>query len=263
MPAPTNQYKQVADELKANRLPQRSPISWFFVVFMAALTVLFVTLGYWQVQRLEYKLALIAAVSERASLDPVALPPMNEWEATDPEIYNFRKITVTGHFVSDNGVCVFTALTNTRGKFEGPGFWVMAPFALDGGGTIIVNRGFIPQSAKALFDNAPLPEGTLTLRGIARISAEPNGFTPGPDLANRIEYVRSIERLQALMSVELAPFVELYIDVEASGKGVLPQGGETVMTFRNRHLEYALTWFALAAITPLMTLIWLWRQRRP
>src|SRR5690606_2512080 len=54
---------------------------WAFVVFMLALTVLFGSLGVWQVNRLGEKEALIAAVEERAGLDPVPLPPAADWPA--------------------------------------------------------------------------------------------------------------------------------------------------------------------------------------
>lgn len=258
----TNQYQEIAEELRAKRVPQRSKVTWGFVIFMAALTVLFFYLGNWQVQRLAQKQALITAVQTRAELPAVALPPVAEWVGLDPETYNFRQVILTGHFLKGNSVDVFTALADANGKFEGPGYWFMAPFVLDSGGTVIVNRGFVPQSSKVLFDDSSLPEGPLTLTGIARKSEPANAFTPGPDLAKRVEYVRSIARLQTLMDQELAPFASFYVNLDSAGAGVLPQGGETKMTFSNRHMEYILTWFSLGLITPLLTLFWLWRQRR-
>ena len=52
-------------------------------------------------------------------------------------------------------------------------------------------------------------------------------------------------------------------DLPAGAPGELPQGGETQVTFSNRHLEYAGTWFIFAIITPVMLGFWLWRQTRP
>ena len=43
----------------------------------------------------------------------------------------------------------------------------------------------------------------------------------------------------------LAPVV-LEADA-APNPGGWPKGGQTVVTFRNEHLQYAITWFALAA----------------
>ena len=35
--------------------------------------------------------------------------------------------------------------------------------------------------------------------------------------------------------------------ISRSNPGGWPKGGQTVVTFRNEHLQYAITWFALAA----------------
>lgn len=229
---------------------------------MALLAVLFACLGAWQLARLEQKETMIAQVEARAAQAPVPLPPAAEWGAFDPETYNFRPVELTGSFVPANTVLVFTSLANARGVHQGAGYWVMVPFALRTGGTVIVNRGFIPQDAKPLFDSAVPETGTVTLRGIARVSEEPNSFTPGPDIANRVEYVRSLPRLAGMMDPGLAPFAGVYVDLEAGAEGDLPQGGETVMSFPNRHLEYAWTWFSLSALVVLMTFLWYLRQRR-
>lgn len=259
-------FAKLSDDLDARQEGAPARISWLFVGFMAALTALFIFLGMWQVQRLAQKQGLISAVEERASLPYVQLPAVAEWGAIDPETYNFRPVTFTGHFAGANTVYVFTALPNAKGEYKGVGYWVMVPFVSDAGGTIIVNRGFIPQSVKDLLDGGnqitPLPVGSVQLEGLARASEKPNGFTPGPDLGARIEYVRSIARMSEMMDTELAPFAGFYVDVKVGNAGELPQGGETVMRFSNRHLEYIFTWFGLAVVTPLLTMVWLWQQRR-
>lgn len=259
-------FAQVANELKARRKPPAAPVSWLFVTFMIILALVCAGLGTWQMQRLGEKLALIASVEERASLDPVTLPPLDEWVSLDPAVYDFRPVTLNGEFVPGNTVLVFTSLSDAKGPRAGAGYWVMTPFALEEGGTIIVNRGFVPQATKKLFDESEdaiaLPQGKISITGLARASEEVNTFTPGPDVSERIEYVRSIERMSAMMDDKLAPFAEFYVDQAAGEPDALPQGGETKLSFPNRHLEYAITWFALAAVTLLMTLVWLWRHRR-
>ena len=265
-PALTDPYAKLAQELKDREKPLRQPLTWLFIVFMVALALLCAGLGYWQLQRLEQKQALIAAVAERASLPPIALPAVSEWEAFDPEVFNFRPVTLTGTFDYENTVFVFTALTEARGEKQGPGFWIMSPFDLEDGGTVIVNRGFVPQSAKDLFGNTSQdgssPSKLITVGGIARVTEQVGPFTPGPDTPNRVEYVRTIERLAIMMNLEVDSYAPIYVDQGAGEKGLLPQGGETVMSFPNRHLGYAMTWFGLAAVAIFMTLYWLWRQRR-
>ncbi len=258
-------FAEVSNALKARRKPVPAPVSWAFVIVMIALALFLASLGIWQLDRLGQKEALIAAVDARIDLPPAALPPVAEWDSFDEEVFNFRPVKLEGRFVPDNSVLVFTSMTGTRGPYEGQGFWVMSPFALETGGTVLVNRGFVPQGAGQRFigasGDATLPQGTVTITGLARVSEATNTFTPGPDLAGHIEYVRNIDRLIAMMDAELAPVAPIYVDQDAAKAGDLPQGGETVIDFPNRHFEYAMTWFLLSAVTVLMTGMWLWRQR--
>jgi surfeit locus 1 family protein len=249
-----------ADEVETAR-----PRLWWnaaFVVLMLGLTTLFAALGLWQWQRLAEKEALIVTVETRMARSPSDFPAAGQWAALDPEFYNYRPLTVTGRYVPDQTVLVFTSLGSGRGKYSGPGYWVMTPFAAEGGGTLFVNRGFVPQaSGPAFATGGAVPPGTLTLSGIGRASEEASSFTPGADAANRIEWVRDTERLARFADSALAPFAPIYLDLPASDPGALPQGGETVVEFPNNHLGYALTWFGFALITPLLLAFWLFRRR--
>jgi surfeit locus 1 family protein len=238
-------------------------VYWLFIAVMLALTGLFVMLGVWQLQRLGEKEALIAAVAARLHNAPIDFPSAS---LTEPKIddFDFAPVTLTGHFVPDQTVLVFTSLgEEARGQFQGPGYWVMTPFALQSGGTAFVNRGFVPQpEASAYLRDAALSSAELRLTGIARKSERIGGFTPEADKPNRIEWVRNTDRLAALADPALAPVSQLYVDLPAGERGTLPQGGETIFEFPNSHLEYAGTWFCFAAITPIMLAIWIRRQRR-
>jgi surfeit locus 1 family protein len=238
-------------------------VHWFFIAVMLALTALFAVLGVWQLQRLGEKEALIAAVAARLDRAPTAFPSASLGE---PEIdnFDFAPVTLTGRFVPEQTVLVFTSLGDeARGRFRGPGYWVMTPFALQGGGSAFVNRGFVPQTeATAYLDDTALSPSEQTITGIARKSERIGSFTPETDKSNRIEWVRNTERLAALADPALAPVSQLYVDLPAGEPGTLPQGGETVVEFPNSHLEYAGTWFCLAAVTPIMLAIWVRRQRR-
>lgn len=236
---------------------------WGFVVLMLALTGVFVVLGIWQVQRLAEKEALIAAVATRFEAAPIALPPAAEWVGFDAEVYDFRPLTVTGTFRHDQTVLVFTNLASAKGEYSGPGYWVMTPVMLESGGTVLVNRGFVPERlAESYAEGKAGPVGVVALAGIGRKSEEVNGFTPASDFVKRIDWVRNAERLAAMADPALAPIADLYIDLPAGAPGALPQGGETRVEFPNNHFGYALTWFGFALLTPVMLLFWVWRQRR-
>ncbi len=236
---------------------------WAFTVFMLALMALFVGLGVWQVQRLTEKERLIAAVAARFEQPPVELPPIAEWSATDSEQFDYRPVAVAGTYMPEATVLVFTSLGEARGPHAGPGYWVMTPLRLPAGGTVFINRGFVPQSARETFAAGGSPEsGLVSLAGIARLGEAIGSFTPAPDLAMRIDWVRNPTRLATVAGRLEAPVAPVYIDLPAGSPGALPQGGETVLDFPNNHLGYVVTWFGFAALVP--PLLWFWvRRQRP
>ena len=238
-------------------------LRWTFVALMTALTVVCIWLGVWQLQRLAEKEALITAVAERLNLPPVPLPPQGTWSALDLEKLNFSPVSLTGHFRNEQAVTVFTSLVDPKGTASGPGYWVVTPFVLDSGGTVFVNRGFVPEALQeAALSDPGAPEGQVTIIGLLRPAEIAGWFVPEANTSDRIEWVRDPARLAKLVDPALAPFAPLYVDQSAGAPGALPQGGETVVEFPNNHLGYAYTWLGFAIITPIMLGFWLWRQRR-
>lgn len=237
-------------------------MTWTFVVLMLALAATCVWLGSWQMQRLAEKDALIAAVAARLNADPIPVPPADQWNSLDLEALNFQPVALTGTFRYNQTVTVFTSLANARGPASGPGYWVVTPFALAEGGTVFVNRGFIPEDFQEAAVTDPQGEdGLVTISGLLRPREAAGFMTPGPNTSDRIEWVRDPERLAAMVDPALAPFAPFYVDLPAGPAGELPQGGETVVEFPNNHLGYAYTWYGFAIVAVVMLGFWLARQR--
>ena len=236
---------------------------WLFTVLMLALAVTCLFLGNWQMQRLGEKEALIAAVDQRLTADPVPAPTSGEWENLDLDAWNFVPVSVTGTYRYTQTVTVFTSLADARGRFSGPGYWVVTPFELDTGGTVFVNRGFVPQEMQeqaALGDLHGDDDGSVTVVGLFRPGEQAGFMVPEANMSDRIEWVRDPQRLAAMVDPALAPVAPFYIDLLAGAEGDLPQGGETVLSFTNNHLGYAFTWFGFAVVAVAMLGVWLWRQ---
>nr|MBF0684027.1 SURF1 family protein [Pseudomonas sp.] len=234
-----------------------------FVVLMLGLTALCLWLGTWQMHRLAEKEALIAAVEARLHSEPVPVPPAGEWSALDLEAWNFQPVSLTGTFQPNQTVAVFTSLTNPRGPAGGPGYWIVTPFVLETGGTVFVNRGFVPEqyreAAQADSEGMGVP---VTITGLFRPGEKAGWLVPEPDTSSRVEWVRDPERLAAMVDPSLAPIAPFYVDMAAGEPGTLPQGGETIVEFPNNHLGYAYTWYGFAIVAPVMLVAWLWSQRR-
>lgn len=234
-----------------------------FVAMMLALAVICVWLGTWQMHRLADKEALIAAVDSRLDAAPVPVPTADQWAGLDTAALNFQPVTLTGAFRYNQTVTVFTSLVSPRGKFSGPGYWVVTPFALTGGGTVFVNRGFIPEQLQSAAVSDPEgEEGQVTISGLLRPGEVASWFMPDADTSRRVEWLRDPERLAKMVDPALAPFAPFYVDMAAGAPGDLPQGGETVIEFTNNHLGYAYTWYGFAIVAVVMLGYWVWRQRR-
>lgn len=238
---------------------------WLFAALMLALAGTCIFLGNWQMARLGEKEALVAAVDQRLSADPVPAPGMADWPDLDLDQWNFQPVSLTGSYRYTQTVTVFTSLADARGRFSGPGYWVVTPFELDAGGTVFVNRGFVPQEYQeqaALGDLHGDDPGNVTIVGLLRPGEEAGLMVPEANMSDRIEWVRDPDRLAAMVDPALAPIAPFYVDLLAGAEGDLPQGGETVVSFTNNHFGYALTWYGFAVVAVAMLGVWLFRQGR-
>ncbi|KQX34837.1 hypothetical protein ASD04_15735 [Devosia sp. Root436] len=237
-------------------------MTWTFVVLMLALAATCVWLGTWQMHRLAEKEALISAVDARLGAAPVPVPPAADWAALDLDALNFQPVSLTGSFRYNQTVTVFTSLANARGPASGPGYWVVTPFVLADGGTVFVNRGFVPQDfQEAAVTDGEGNESQVTITGLLRPGEAAGFMTPEPNMSDRIDWVRDPVRLAAMVDPALAPIAPFYIDLPAGPAGQLPQGGETVVEFPNNHLGYAYTWYGFAIVAIVMLGFWYARQR--
>lgn len=215
---------------------------------LVALAIL-VALGVWQLQRLQWKEALIARVEAGLTATPVPAPGPSQWQGLDLAALEYQPVAVTGEFFDDTEAYVVHALTAPKGRFGGVGYLVMTPLTTRDGWTVYVNRGFVPADKRSP-DRRPgsIVDGETTAVGLLRAPRQRSWFTPGDDVAGNAWFSR-VPALYAeaygAPSPEVAPYI---IDAafEPSLPGGLPQGGETIVDFPNNHLGYALTWFGLA-----------------
>lgn len=205
-----------------------------------------ISLGVWQLQRLEWKQELIAAASSRVDRTPQPLPAPALWEKLEEDSFIYRPVRATGEYLPRNLYAYTTLSDPQNGPYGGQGYWVMTPLALEEGGIVFINRGFIPLEMKDAFARRRPPAGRQEIAGLMKPDETPGLFTPEPDVEDSIFYARHIGAMREaadLSAAEVAPF---YVDALASGQGGLPQAGETRLSFVNNHLGYAMTWFGLA-----------------
>lgn len=236
---------------------RRSPVTRFvlFALSLFCIAVL-IGLGIWQVERREWKLDLIARVEQRIHAPASAVPGPSEWPGVTAQTHEYKRVRLSGSYLNDRETFAqaVTAL--------GGGFWVVTPFRTDEGFVVLVNRGFVPPERKApAARQADLIEGATTVTGLLRVSEPGGGFLRENDPGKDRWYSRDVAAIATARGLtDVAPF---FVDADAiANDAAWPRGSLTVVSFRNSHLVYALTWFGLAAMLSAALGIVLFRGRQ-
>jgi surfeit locus 1 family protein len=210
-------------------------------------------LGVWQLERRVWKRELVAAVDARIHAAPVAAPGPDKWGQVSAKRDAYRRVTATGAFRHDRETLV-QAVTD-----RGPGFWVLTPLETPGF-TLLVNRGFVPKDRRdAAARAAGNVAGTVTVTGLLRVTEPEGAFLRSNDAAADRWFSRDVAAIAKARGLQgAAPY---FVDADARpNPGGYPVGGLTVVRFPDNHLVYALTWFALCALS--LFFAWrLWRIR--
>jgi surfeit locus 1 family protein len=228
-----------------------------------ALAIL-IGLGVWQLERKDWKEALIAPLEQRLAATAVALPPPAQWGTLEAGRDEFLRVAFPAEFQNDKEALVYTTGSSMRSDTSGPGYWVFTPARLGDGHVVMVNRGFVPegrQDAAARRDG--MVSGRIDIIGVLRWPEPPGLFTPAGDPVRNIWFARDSAAMAAAKNVaDAAPF---YVEMESPvPPGGLPHPGRVLPSLPNNHLQYALTWLGLAAVLVGVYTAWMfghWRGR--
>ena len=237
-----------------------------FGLFTLVMVALFVGLGIWQLQRRHEKHALIAALTERLAAEPVPLPPMSEWSKLTAGRDEFRRVSFMATYESRLDAMVYSSGSAIRPDISGPGTWAFIPARLPSGETLAINAGFVPNTMQdrdvqdraiaRLITGKPVP-----MTGYVRFPETAGVFTPDVEHAKRLWFARDhLAMAQAFGWDKLAPF---YIDLETPvPESGIPKPGPLEVHLRDDHMQYAITWFALAGVVMIAFGIWARRRRQ-
>jgi len=221
---------------------------------LAALAVL-IGLGTWQVERLHWKEALIAERTAAVSAPPTALP--RTLEETRP--LAFHRVRAKGQFLHDREVPVH-AIERQRGA---AGYLVVTPLRLDDGAIVLVERGWVPTEKRDPATRAEgNPPGEVAVDGLLRLAPaeKPGWFVPAND-PGRAEWFW-IDLPAMARAAGVAEALPFYVEAGAApNPGGLPVGGQANTDLPNDHLQYAITWYALAAALAVIYLLLLRHER--
>jgi cytochrome oxidase assembly protein ShyY1 len=222
-----------------------------------ALTGLLILLGLgtWQIERKAWKEALIETLTRRLAEAPVALPPPGEWMRMTQDDAEFLRVRLRIEPTTADDALVYAGGSALRDDVKTPGYFVFAPTRLPGGKTLVVNRGFSPAR------NYPRIVGPQEIVGVLRWPEAPLWFVAAHDPAGAVWHLREHRAMAAFKGWgEVAPF---YVEQESPvPPGGLPHPSPLKVRLRNDHLQYAITWYALAGVLAFMFALWALKTRR-
>ena len=191
------------------------------------------------------------------ALPPVDLPRSLE---NSPEVldrWEYRPVMVRGHFLHMREMTLYSI--GPDGK---PGYDLFTPLMLDRGGVIIVNRGWVPEQLKLkTMRPQTLTEGKVTVTGVLRKPWGKIWYGPENSPQTNDWYYGDIAAMAESQNLEKVFPMYLYAD-KGGDPEEYPLGGRTRIKLVNNHLDYALTWFGLAAVLLIIYLVYHVRLRR-
>lgn len=220
------------------------------LAMLPALAVL-VLLGTWQLERKSWKEALIAIATSRAFGQAQPLAPQSALASLDPDAIDFERVSLRGTFRAQE-FHLFGIREAGPGHAEPePGWFVYAPVDVEGGGVVIVDRGFVPMEEKGAAAARRPPEGEIAIEGIVRRAEARTLFSAADDPEKNAWYTRDAHAFATGVGLaDAAPFTVEQATPNPTGRPIVDPPR---VTFPNRHLEYAITWYGLA-----LTLIGVW-----
>jgi cytochrome oxidase assembly protein ShyY1 len=129
---------------------------WLPVLLIFLVVAVTVRLGFWQLDRAHQKEALADSIAryEQAparALDaqPIALRDIE-----------FHRVRAVGRFLPARAVYL-----DNRPYHDQPGFYVVMPLELSGGGYVLVNRGWLPRNIadRTAIEAFPTPPGEVAI----------------------------------------------------------------------------------------------------
>lgn len=232
-------------------------------VLVLAAVVTMVSLGSWQLRRLDEVRGINERLESRLDADPRPLgsyPMPPDPEHPDTAELEFRPVTATGTYQPEEEV-----LQRSRSSGGRSGYHVVTPLRTEEG-TILVRRGWVPFE----LDDPPVPEaappsGEVTVTGyLERSELQPEGFGQrDPDEGHLPRVFRvDVARLDRQIDDDLLPVVIHLEEQTPAQPGALPVVAPRPEFSATTHLSYAVQWFLFATIALVAYVAWLRKRLR-
>jgi cytochrome oxidase assembly protein ShyY1 len=220
--------------------------SWLalYVVVLAFAYLCFTVLAPWQLGKNTKTSRENSQISNSITAEPVpvtSLLPQQNSSASDAQ---WRQVTATGRYLPDGQV-----LARLRVAEGEPAFEVLVPFAVEGGPTVLVDRGYVrPEQGSRVPPIPAPPTGSVTITARLRDS-EPLAQGKEPFRQGGAQQVYSINtgQIAEVTGVPLAGSYLQLLDNQPGGLGVVGLPHLDAGPF----LSYGIQWIAFGIIAPI------------
>ena len=213
-------------------------------------------LGVWQVQRLKWKTALLHRIEALHAAPPEPIDTVLR-RIPDHIDVNFTRVQLTCQAVHATPALRLYGIQKSA-----PGYRLVTACPIPSGpfGSVLVDRGFLPQTGSAPPVPVYGPAIAVPVVGVLRTPDRRNIASAPNQPAQNLWYWRDIPAMAAaLRAVRPAP-VFLVLESPAAASGT-PAPSLLPADIPNNHLGYAITWFGLAAALAGVYLAMLFRGR--
>ena len=198
---------------------------FFFSIFVYFFILIFLSLGIWQVIRLNWKIELINSIENSLTSEPL------EFLGSNPK--NFLKISFEGAL--DNSKIIYLYSLNESGE---PGFDIVNPIEINNT-NYLINRGWVPRELKSnKFDIYK-----YRFNGVLKLKSKFNYFKPDNDVNKNYWFTLKDQDLTKYTGKRFSPYIIYSTD---SSKNGIPRNKNIGANISNNHLKYSVTWFSLA-----------------
>lgn len=208
------------------------------VVFLCLCSSLgmFISLGFWQLDRADEKMAMASALQQRA----VAAPQL--WSQFDGQAANMTRVQVSGEYQNEISFLVLFQFYQGRAGYE-----LVTPFRPDDGGPLIlVSRGWLTASTGTERPGIPAVTGRQTLLAQIYVPEQPIPPAEVTDTDWPLRLPRmSVAQAERLLGEAVYPHV---LRLEADQPGVLARHWTPPRIETRGHFAYAIQWFGIALV---------------
>ncbi len=235
-------------------MPKLRPLLWPTII-MLPIFLFSLSLGVWQMERRAWKRDILDRIATNQAAPPI---PLDALVKGDPLRFEYGRVRLSGTFLHDNEF--FLAARSLKDKV---GLHVVTPVRTEGCAIVLFDRGWIPSDKK---DPARRAEGQLPrkveLTGIVRRSQIKRQFAPDNDPARNFWFHVEAPLMRKMAGGAPDPALDsFFLEADATpNPGGVPVGGQTRLDIPNDHLQYAITWYALAIALLVIYVVY---HRRP